>query len=71
MIGELLTGGPSAPFYKSLIESGLGTGFAPSTGRTDHIFYEIILPKTVAVDQVGTLDWTKDYSVSKILYFHF
>ena len=34
LLGELLTSGPNAPFYKSLIETGLGTGFAPSTGRT-------------------------------------
>ena len=32
IIGELLTDGPNAPFYKTLLESGLGTGFAPITG---------------------------------------
>ena len=32
IIGELLTGGPNAPFYKSLLESGMGQNFAPSTG---------------------------------------
>lgn len=36
VIGELLTEGPSAPFYKSLIETGLGTGFAPTTGYDAH-----------------------------------
>ena len=32
VIGELLVDGPSAPFYKSLIESELGTGFVPISG---------------------------------------
>lgn len=32
VIGELLIDGPSAPFYKSLIETGLGTGFVPTSG---------------------------------------
>ena len=32
VIGELLVDGPSAPFYQSLIESGLGTGFVPISG---------------------------------------
>lgn len=32
VIGELLIDGPSAPFYKSLIESGLGSGFVPVSG---------------------------------------
>ena len=32
VIGELLTEGPSAPFYKNLIESGLGSAFSPNTG---------------------------------------
>ena len=33
---ELLTGGPSAPLYKALIDSGLGTNFSPVTGYEDH-----------------------------------
>ena len=33
IIGELLTDGPNAPFYKSLLESGMGQNFAPSTGE--------------------------------------
>ena len=32
IIGELLVEGASAPFYKSLIESGRGTGFVPTSG---------------------------------------
>ena len=32
IIGELLIDGASAPFYKSLLEPGLGSSFAPSTG---------------------------------------
>ena len=36
VIGELLIDGPSAPFYKSLIETGLGTGFVPSSGFGAH-----------------------------------
>ena len=32
VVGELLVDGPSAPFYKSLIETGMGTGFVPTSG---------------------------------------
>ena len=31
-IGDLLIDGPSAPFYKNLIESGLGSAFSPVSG---------------------------------------
>ena len=33
---ELLTGGPSAPFYQALIEPGYGTNFSPVSGYEDH-----------------------------------
>ena len=33
IIGNLLTDGPNAPFYKSLLESGMGQNFSPSTGK--------------------------------------
>ena len=33
---ELLTSGPSAPLYKALIESGLGTNFSPVSGYEEH-----------------------------------
>ena len=32
VIGDLLIDGPSAPFYKNLIESGLGSAFSPVSG---------------------------------------
>lgn len=32
IISDLLLDGPNAPFYRSLIETGLGTGFSPSSG---------------------------------------
>ncbi|QQP50819.1 Presequence protease_ mitochondriallike, partial [Caligus rogercresseyi] len=32
ILGELLIDGPNAPFYKSLLESNLGSSFAPCTG---------------------------------------
>uniref|UniRef100_A0A0K2SWQ5 Presequence protease, mitochondrial n=1 Tax=Lepeophtheirus salmonis TaxID=72036 RepID=A0A0K2SWQ5_LEPSM len=32
ILSELLTDGPNAPFYKSLLETNLGNGFAPCTG---------------------------------------
>lgn len=32
IITEMLIEGPNAPFYRSLIEAGLGTGFSPSSG---------------------------------------
>ena len=32
VIGDLLLDGPSAPFYKSLIEPGIGAGFSPVSG---------------------------------------
>ncbi|XP_023336821.1 presequence protease, mitochondrial isoform X2 [Eurytemora carolleeae] len=37
VLGELLTEGPSAPFYKSLIQTGIGAGFSPVTGYDNHI----------------------------------
>jgi len=37
VLGELLMGGPSAPFYKSLIQSGIGSEFAPSSGFDGHM----------------------------------
>ena len=33
VISELLVEGPSAPFYKALIESGLSDAFSPVTGK--------------------------------------
>ncbi|KAK3854782.1 hypothetical protein Pcinc_038757 [Petrolisthes cinctipes] len=33
---ELLTSGPNAPFYKSLLEPQLGSGFSPSAGYDGH-----------------------------------
>ena len=33
ILGDLLIDGANAPFYKSLLESGLGTSFAPATGE--------------------------------------
>jgi len=36
LVGELLTDGSNAPFYKSLLESGLGTNYAPSSGYGAH-----------------------------------
>ena len=33
VVSELLVDGPSAPFYRSLIESGLGSAFSPVTGK--------------------------------------
>lgn len=36
VVGELLMGGPASPFYKSLIEPGLGSNFSPVSGYEDH-----------------------------------
>lgn len=36
VLGELLLGGPSAPFYKTLIEPGLGAGLSPVSGYDNH-----------------------------------
>lgn len=32
VIGELLTSGPKAPFYRTLLQSGLGSDYTPGTG---------------------------------------
>lgn len=32
LLSTLLVSGPSAPFYKALIESGLGADFSPDVG---------------------------------------
>lgn len=36
ILGELLMGGPNAPFYKSLLEQQLGSSFSPSAGFDSH-----------------------------------
>lgn len=36
LLASLLVDGPNAPFYKSLIESGLGSDYAPSTGLANY-----------------------------------
>lgn len=36
ILSTLLIDGPNAPFYKSLIESGLGSDYSPSTGLGSH-----------------------------------
>eukprot|EP00095_Tigriopus_kingsejongensis_P001400 snap_masked-scaffold229_size244821-processed-gene-0.0 protein:Tk01400 transcript:snap_masked-scaffold229_size244821-processed-gene-0.0-mRNA-1 annotation:"hypothetical protein DAPPUDRAFT_310892" len=36
ILGDLLLDGANSAFYKSLLESGLGTSFAPSTGYDNH-----------------------------------
>ena len=36
ILSELLLDGANAPFYKSLLESGLGSGFAPVNGFGDY-----------------------------------
>lgn len=35
-LSSLLIDGPSAPFYRSLLEEKLGTDFAPATGFAAH-----------------------------------
>ncbi|XP_029444406.1 presequence protease, mitochondrial [Rhinatrema bivittatum] len=35
LLSSLLMSGPNSPFYKSLIEANLGTGFSPSSGYND------------------------------------
>ena len=37
VLSELLLEGPSAPFYKALIESGLGQAFSPVTGKREKL----------------------------------
>jgi len=37
VIGDLLLDGPSAPFYRTLIEPGIGSGFSPVSGYDNHI----------------------------------
>nr|KAF6432114.1 pitrilysin metallopeptidase 1 [Rousettus aegyptiacus] len=36
LLSTLLVSGPSAPFYKALIESGLGSDFSPDVGYNGH-----------------------------------
>ena len=43
VVSELLTDGPSAPFYKSLIESGLGKSFSPMSGNVENVMTSIFL----------------------------
>ena len=37
VLGELLMGGPSSPFYKTLVQPGIGAGFSPVSGYDSHI----------------------------------
>ena len=57
VIGELLIDGPNAPFYKNLIESGLGTGISPVSGYeayTKDTAFTVGL-QGIDMDQVKTL----------------
>ncbi|KAJ4443871.1 hypothetical protein ANN_05658 [Periplaneta americana] len=36
VLSQLLVQGPSAPMYRSLVEPGIGAGFAPATGYDSH-----------------------------------
>ncbi len=55
ILSSLLVDGASAPFYKSLLEPGLGSGFAPVTGGSSftcewecHVTY--VLPKASVLE---------------------
>uniref|UniRef100_A0A287BLP3 Presequence protease, mitochondrial n=1 Tax=Sus scrofa TaxID=9823 RepID=A0A287BLP3_PIG len=57
LLSSLLVSGPSAPFYQSLIESGLGTGFSPDAGYngcTREAYFSVGL-QGVAEEDVGAV----------------
>ena len=50
IIGNLLTDGPNAPFYKSLLESGMGQNFSPSTGDDSGLSLKLADPTNAVAD---------------------
>ncbi|KAI5262151.1 Presequence Protease [Manis pentadactyla] len=53
LLSSLLIGGPNSPFYKALIESGLGTDFSPDVGYngyTREAFFSVGLQGIVEED---------------------
>jgi len=59
VLGELLTSGPNAPFYKSLLEPQLGASFAPSTGYsgdTKNTYFSVGLQGTKPEDYEKVLE---------------
>uniref|UniRef100_A0A8D8PNA7 Presequence protease, mitochondrial n=1 Tax=Cacopsylla melanoneura TaxID=428564 RepID=A0A8D8PNA7_9HEMI len=83
ILGELLLKGPNAPFYKNLIETGLGLSFSPVTGYESSIqdtlftiglqgvnskkFDEIIATVNKTLDEV-IADGFEDKQVESVLH---
>ncbi|XP_054292888.1 presequence protease, mitochondrial isoform X1 [Pongo pygmaeus] len=71
LLSSLLTSGPNSPFYKALIESGLGTDFSPDVGYngyTREAYFSVGLQGIAEkdIETVGSLvDRTIDEVVEK------
>uniref|UniRef100_A0ABM5GN09 Pitrilysin metalloproteinase 1 n=1 Tax=Pogona vitticeps TaxID=103695 RepID=A0ABM5GN09_9SAUR len=57
LLSALLVGGPNSPFYKALIETGLGTDFSPDVGfnnSTRETYFSVGL-QGISEEDVGTV----------------
>jgi len=69
VLSELLIGGPSAPFYKSLIQPGIGSGFSPVSGFESHIketTFTVGL-QNISADDVDMVVKTIDSTIDKVV----
>ncbi|XP_015916977.1 presequence protease, mitochondrial isoform X2 [Parasteatoda tepidariorum] len=63
ILANLLTDGPSAPFYQNLIETGIGPDFSPATGYMSH-FKQSVFSVGVREIAEGDVDRVKDVIAS-------
>jgi len=45
ILGSLLVDGEKSPFYQSLLESGIGSDYAPTTGSVDWRYHTGLVSK--------------------------
>ncbi|XP_069314747.1 presequence protease, mitochondrial isoform X5 [Eulemur rufifrons] len=69
LLSSLLIAGPNSPFYKALIESGLGTDFSPDVGYngyTREAYFSVGL-QGIAEQDIGTVRSLIDSTVDEVV----
>ncbi|XP_075406246.1 presequence protease, mitochondrial [Tenrec ecaudatus] len=69
LLSSLLIGGPNSPFYKALIESGLGTDFSPNVGYngyTREAFFSVGL-QGIAEKDIQTVKTIIDKTIDEVI----
>ncbi|KAJ6615443.1 hypothetical protein lerEdw1_015126, partial [Lerista edwardsae] len=68
LLSSLLVGGPNSPFYKALIEAGLGTDFSPDVGfngSTREAFFSVGL-QGIAEENINTVKQIIARTIDKV-----